>query len=97
MFEDVQYFVCGLQFASISCIKEGGGGNMVTHVLAWYAKNIIDEMYWLEDSPPPVVDALFIIYVSMNEYFVFQKKKKKKLQSPNPPLNFVPCSTLETS
>ena len=41
---------------------------MVTHVLAWYAKNIIDEMYWLEDLPPPVVDVLYtIIYVSMNE------------------------------
>ena len=26
VFEDVQCFVCGLQFASISCIKEGGGG-----------------------------------------------------------------------
>ena len=25
VFEDVQCFVCGLQFASISCIKEGGG------------------------------------------------------------------------
>ena len=50
---------------------------MVTHVLAWYAKNIIDEMYWLEDSPPPVMDALYIIYIWMNEYFVFKKKKKK--------------------
>ena len=40
---------------------------MVAHVLARYAKNIIDEMYWLEDSPSLIVDALYQDYLYINE------------------------------
>ena len=31
----------------------------MAHSLARYAKNLSDEMYWLEDSPPPAVEALY--------------------------------------
>ena len=57
IFGDIPNLICGLQYASISCIKRGG--NMVAHSLARHARNISDEMYWLEDSPPPAVDALY--------------------------------------
>ena len=40
---------------------------MVTHSLARYAKNIIDEMYWLKDSLPLVVDALYQDLLHLNE------------------------------
>ena len=35
------------------------GGNKVAHVLAQYAKNIIDVMFWMEDLPPLARVALY--------------------------------------
>ena len=32
---------------------------MVAQSLAKYAKNISDVVYWIEDSPPPAVGALY--------------------------------------
>ena len=46
---------------------EGVGGNMVAHSLARYAKNLSNEMYWLEDSPPPAVEALYQDSLHINE------------------------------
>ena len=31
----------------------------VAHNLARYAKNIFDDVIWLEDSPPPTLESLF--------------------------------------
>ena len=37
-----------------------GGGNMMAHSLARYARNLSNEMYWVEDSPPPrAVEVLY--------------------------------------
>lgn len=48
----------GLQWVSVCCIRRGG--NRVAHVLAQYARNTLDEdVYWMEDSPPPAIDALY--------------------------------------
>ena len=69
IFEDIQHLVCGLQHASISFIKRGG--NMVAHSLARQARSINDEMYWMEDSPPPAVDALYQDYLHINELINF--------------------------
>ena len=57
VYEDICAYLNGMQLVSISCIKRGG--NMVAHSLAKYAKNISDVVYWLEDSPPPAVEALY--------------------------------------
>ena len=65
IFEDIQNLVCGLQYASISCIKRSG--NMVAHSLARHARNISDEMYWMEDSPLPAVDVLYQDFLHINE------------------------------
>ena len=35
------------------------GGNKVAHVLAQYARTIIDDMYWMEDLPPLAMEALY--------------------------------------
>ena len=40
---------------------------MVAHSLARYAKNLSDEMYWLEDSPPLTVEALYQDSLHINE------------------------------
>ena len=65
IFEDIQNLVCGLQYASISCIERSG--NMVAHSLARHARNISDEMYWMEDSPLPAVDVLYQDFLHINE------------------------------
>ena len=65
IFEDIQNLVCGLQYASISCIKKGA--NMVAHSLARHARNISDEMYWMEHSPLPAVDVLYQDFLHINE------------------------------
>ena len=40
---------------------------MVAHSLDRYAKNLSDEMYWLEDSSPPTVEALYQDSLHINE------------------------------
>ena len=57
IYEDICAYLNGMQHVSISCIKRGG--NMAAHSLVKYVKNIIDVIYWVEDSPPPVVEALY--------------------------------------
>ena len=39
----------------------------MAHSLARYAKNLSDEMYWLEDSPPPAMEALYKDSLHINE------------------------------
>ena len=55
--EDIRCNIKGLQVVAFSCVKRGG--NMVAHSLAKYARNIIDDIYWIEDTPPPTADALY--------------------------------------
>ena len=57
VYEDICAYLNRMQRVSISCIKRGG--NMVAHSLAKYAKNITDVVYWIDDSPPPAVEALY--------------------------------------
>ena len=55
--DDIRHLL-SLQWVSVCCIRRGG--NQVAHVLAQYARNSLDEdVYWMEDSPPPAVDALY--------------------------------------
>ena len=42
---------------SVNSVKREG--NEVANVLARHAKNVVDEVFWLEDSPPPAVSALY--------------------------------------
>ena len=56
--DDIRHLLRSLQWVSVGYIRRGG--NQVAHVLAQYAKNSLDEnVYWMEDSPPPAVEALY--------------------------------------
>lgn len=57
IYEDICSYLDRLCSASISWVRRGE--NMVAHLLVQYARNIFDEMYWLEDSPSPSVTALY--------------------------------------
>ncbi|XP_075675254.1 uncharacterized protein LOC142644553 [Castanea sativa] len=55
--DDIRHLVYCLEWASISTTRRDG--NKVAHVLAQHARNSIDnDVYWMEDSPPPAVEAL---------------------------------------
>lgn len=47
-----------LQTFSVSCVKRSA--NSVAHALARYARQLDDEVVWLEESPPPILEALFL-------------------------------------
>ena len=56
--DDIRHLIRGLHWFAICCIRRGG--NRVAHVLAQHARFTLDEdLYWMEDSPPPAMDALY--------------------------------------
>ena len=56
--------------------------NNVAHSLAGHAKHI-DDVVWLEESPPPALEVLYLDSLSISEWmkfdFAFQKKNSKPL------------------
>ena len=64
IYKDICCYISGLQVVSIRVER---GGNMVSHSFAKYVKNIVDEIYWLEDTPPPAVDAVYWDFLRINE------------------------------
>ena len=55
--QDIQWLAHGLRWVSFSCVNRGA--NSVAHVLARYAKHVKEDMYWMEDAPPPALNALY--------------------------------------
>ena len=54
--DDIRHLMSGLQWVSTSKIRRGG--NKVAHVLAQHAGHLDFDLFWLEDSPPPALEAL---------------------------------------
>ena len=54
--DDIRHLIQGLYWARTNQIRRGE--NTVAHVLAQYARNLDENLVWLEDSPPPVLAAL---------------------------------------
>ncbi|KAK9991615.1 hypothetical protein SO802_026600 [Lithocarpus litseifolius] len=62
--DDIRHLIRGLLWSNICCIRRGG--NRVAHVLAQHARHALDEdLYWIEDSPPPAMDALYHDFLSI--------------------------------
>ena len=55
--DDIHHLMSGLQWVSTSKIRRGG--NKVAHVLAQHARHLDYDLYWLDDSPPLALDALY--------------------------------------
>ena len=55
--EDIKHLIRGLQWVSISHTRRSD--NKVAHVLAQHARTSIEDLYWIEDSPPPVIEQLY--------------------------------------
>ena len=54
--DDVECLMNGMQNVYVKSIRREG--NMVAHGLARFAKNVSEDMYWLEDSSPPVIEKI---------------------------------------
>nr|XP_023903862.1 uncharacterized protein LOC112015659 [Quercus suber] len=54
---DIQHLLRNLQWERTDCIRRGR--NCVAHVLAQFTRNIIEDMYWMEDVPPIAREALY--------------------------------------
>ncbi|KAL0012077.1 hypothetical protein SO802_007185 [Lithocarpus litseifolius] len=56
--EDIRLLIRGLLWSNLCCIRRGG--NRVAYALAQHARHALDEdLYWVEESPPPSLDALY--------------------------------------
>ena len=52
----------------------------MAHSLARYAREVSDEVIWLEDSPPLAMEAFYLNSISiqwMKVWILFHKEKKK--------------------
>ena len=58
IYEDIWCLVAGFIFISINCVRRSA--NSVAHALARFARLIDNETVWMEEDPPPVVDALYL-------------------------------------
>ena len=64
MVADIQCFISGLRRVSFSWVK--GECNRVAHVLARFASNLEEDIYWMEDGPPVALEAMYLDSISMN-------------------------------
>ena len=56
--DDIRHFIRGLLWSEVCYIRRDG--NRVAHALAQHARHTLDEdLYWMEESPPPAMDALY--------------------------------------
>ena len=58
LYEDVQCLCAGLRAVSVGWVSYTTNG--VAYCLAKYARGLVDESVWLEESPPPALEALYL-------------------------------------
>ncbi|KAL0010086.1 hypothetical protein SO802_005194 [Lithocarpus litseifolius] len=58
---DIQWIIRGLRRVSFNWVKRDC--NRVAHVLAIYARNLNEDMYWMEDAPPVALEAMYGFYI----------------------------------
>ena len=57
LYADIHCLVSGLQSVRFTCVHRDA--NSVAHSLARYARNVDEDIAWVEDSPPPALEALY--------------------------------------
>ena len=65
IYEDIWCLVASFRSISSNCVRRSA--NSVAHALARFARLIDNEIVWLEEDPPPVVDALYLDSSFLNE------------------------------
>ena len=65
IFQDVFCLLKSLRWSQVQFVRRST--NTAAHALARHAKNVSNEIIWMEDSPPPVVEALYVDSTFTNE------------------------------
>ena len=55
--DDVCHLVLGMLWVTFSCTRRGD--NRVAHALAQHVRNISEDVFWMEDSPPLALNVLY--------------------------------------
>jgi len=58
LYEDIQCLCASLRAVSVGWVSRTANG--VAHCLAKFARGLVDEIVWLEESPPPALEALYL-------------------------------------
>ena len=58
IYEDIWCLPAGFRSISIVCVRHSANG--VAHALAKFARLFDNEIVWMEEDPPPAVDALYL-------------------------------------
>ena len=64
VYADIHCLVAGSKL-SFGCVKRTA--NTVVHSLARFARLIDENIVWMEESPPPAMEALYLDSISLNE------------------------------
>ena len=76
VFENIQVLISGLRWVEVHWVNRSA--NLVAHGWARNAKDAIDDVIWLEDSPPPALEAFYDDSLSIIEWNLIPVSKKKK-------------------
>ena len=60
LYEDVKCMAAGITTLTMGCVHRTT--NSVLHSLAQFAKNIDDEIVWMEDSPSVALEAILTVH-----------------------------------
>ena len=58
IYEDIWCLIAGFRSFSDNCVRHSANG--VAHALARFARLSDNEIVWLEEDPPPAIDALYL-------------------------------------
>ena len=65
IYANIHLLVAGSRCKSFSSVKREA--NSVAHSLAKYTRSIDEDIFWVEETPPPALEALYLDYISLNE------------------------------
>ena len=65
IYEDIRVLAAGCRCLSFLWVKRSA--NRAAHSLAKHASLIEEDVYWMEESPPPAIQALYLDYIHMND------------------------------
>ena len=81
IYADIHWSATGSRCLSFWCVKRTA--NTVAHSFSRFARLIDEDIIWMEESPSPAIDALYLDSISlnewMNEWLVLASKEKKKI------------------
>ena len=61
--QDVICMLNSLRLSQVPFAKRSA--NTAAHALARYAKDLIEDVVWIEDSPPPAMEAVYLDSISI--------------------------------